>query len=63
MEGEGDPARTLSSLRKRRGVIRASITRLGTRVKKLEADTSAPEVGDGARQSLAKLESLEKDFQ
>ena len=63
MESEGDPARALFSLRKRRGVIRASVTRLETRVGKLEGDTTAPGVGDGARQSLTKLESLDKDFQ
>ena len=63
MQAEEETARALSSLKRRRGVVRASLTRLGTRLARLEADPAAPGVGDGAKQLLAKLESLDKEFQ
>lgn len=59
---DDDPLRALSTLRKRRGVIRGSITRLGKRLRELEATPTGPEVGDGARQSATKLETLDKDY-
>ena len=49
-------------LRKRRGVVRASVTRLDTRLKTLEATPDAPGVSDRAKQLAAKLDGLEADF-
>ena len=59
---EGDPDRALSTLRKRRGVVRASITRLGNRLRDLEAAPDAPGVVDRARQLVTKLDALDADF-
>ena len=49
-------------LRKRRGVVRASITRLFTRLKDLESKADQPTTLDLARQISQKLESLDSDF-
>ena len=49
-------------LRKRRGVVRASVTRLDKRLKDLEATRDQPGVNDRAKQLAAKLEGLEHDF-
>ena len=57
-----DPARSLPTLRKRRGVVRDSITRLANRLRDLEATPTGPGVGDSARQSATKLETLDKEF-
>ena len=57
-----DPARTLPTLRKRRGVVQGSITRLANTLKDLEATPIGPGVGDSARQSATKLETLDKEF-
>lgn len=51
-----------SSLRKRRGVIRASITRLEKRLKDLETTPDKFGVGDSAKQLVTKLEGLDTDF-
>ena len=53
----------LSTLRRRRGVARASITRLGTRLRELEGkipDSSTPSI---AHRMCQKLESLDSEFQ
>ena len=52
----------LKELRKRRGVARASVTRLDKRLKDLEATRDQPGVNDRAKQLAAKLEGLEHDF-
>lgn len=51
-----------SILRKRRGVVRASVTRLGTRIEELEDSVDQPRTPDHARQCLTKLQSLDNDF-
>lgn len=51
-----------ATLRKRRGVVRASITSLGNRLKDLEATPGATGVGDHAKQLATKLKSLDADF-
>ena len=52
----------VSRLRKRRGVIRASITRLGTRLTELEDTADQPRTLDHTRQLLGKLWSLDEEF-
>ena len=47
---------------KQRGVVHASITRLGTRLKELEESSGLPQTPDHTRQLLAKLQSLDDDF-
>lgn len=54
--------RALSSSRKRRGVVRASLTRLRTRLAELEHAPDQPGTLDSARRLLSKLETLDKDF-
>ncbi len=51
-----------SNLRKRRGVLRASITRLGGRLTELEGTVDQPRTADHAKQLLNKLQSIESDF-
>ena len=53
---------TIGNLRKRRGVVRGSITRLATRLRELEEITDQPRTADHASQLLAKLESLDGEF-
>ena len=55
-------ARTASNLRKRRGVVRASITRLGNRLKELEGSPDLPNIAEHAQQLTSKLESLDSEF-
>jgi len=59
---EDDPARALSSLRKKRGTTRGSITKLSKNLKDLEAHPDGPDVVDRARQYLTRLEILDKEF-
>ena len=54
--------RALSTHRKRRGVAKASITRLANRLKDLESDISQPAVVDHAQRMQRKLDSLDVDF-
>ena len=57
------PPQDLSTSRKRRGVARASVTRMDTRVAKLERkEQSSPGDLDTARRLLLKLEELDSDF-
>ena len=51
-----------STLRKRRGVVRASITRLTNRLKDLESDTDKPTALDLAQGMTRKLEALDLEF-
>ncbi len=57
-----DDARALSSSRKRRGVARASITHLRTRLSELVRTSDQPGTLDSAKRLLVKMESLDKDF-
>ena len=50
------------TLRKRRGVVRASITRLKTRVTELERVIDDPSTLEASRQVLSKLEVLDGEF-
>ena len=54
--------RALSNLRKRRGVVRASITRLEKRLGDLEATPDGVGVGGNAQQLTGKLEGLDVEF-
>ena len=47
---------------KRRGVVRASITRLSTRLNELESRSGDPSVPDLAKQMMTKIESLDSEF-
>ena len=51
-----------STLRKRRGIVRASITRLTNRLKDLESDTDKPTALDLAQGMTRKLEALDLEF-
>ena len=52
----------LPNLRKRRGVTRASITKLSTRLKTLESKVREPTTVDLARQLATNLKSLDAQF-
>ena len=52
----------LSKIRRRRGVVRSSITRLEKRIKELEGIADQPATADHARELTSKLESLTEDF-
>ena len=54
--------RALSTHRRRRGVAKASITRLSTRLKDLEADISQPAASDHAQRMQQKLGTLDMEF-
>ena len=51
-----------STLRKRRGVVRASITRLTSRLRDLESDTDKPAALDLAQGMIRKLNALDSEF-
>ena len=55
-------ARAISTQRKRRGVVRASITRLSFRVKELESKAEDPTTHDIAQRLATKLETLDAKF-
>ena len=57
-----DAGRALSNLRKRRAVVRVSITKLGNRLRDLEESPKEQGVSDRARQLAAKLDTLDADF-
>ena len=52
----------ISSIRKKRGVTRSSITRTKTRLRDLEAKTTRMDMRDHAQRMLKKLENLDSDF-
>jgi len=52
----------VANLKKRRGVVRASITRLTKRLRDLEKDATNPITLDLARGLTRKLEGLDADF-
>ena len=58
---ETDP-RALSTQRKRRGVVKASITRLGSCLKELESKVEEPTTHDHAQRLATKLETLDAEF-
>ena len=60
--GGGVPTLSIASLRKRRGVVRASVTRTGARLKDLEDTKEHPDTPARAQLLIAKLESLDVDF-
>lgn len=51
-----------ANLRKRRGVVRASVTRLAGRITELEGTSDQPRNADHARQLLTKLQTLDADY-
>ena len=53
---------TLSNLRRRRGAVRGSITRLGGRLKDLEGAADRPDVGVHAKQLASRIDTLDGDF-
>ncbi|XP_064397632.1 uncharacterized protein LOC135344358 [Halichondria panicea] len=55
-----DP-REITKLKRRRGVVRASITRIRTKTRELEG-TESPNQGDAAKHIAEKLDSLDTDF-
>ena len=52
----------LAKIRRRRGVAKGSITRIGTRLYQLEGESDRPNTRDTARQLLAKLKEHDADF-
>ena len=54
--------RALSAHRRRRGIAKASITRLMTRLKDLEASVSQPATIDHAQRMQQKLDTLDAEF-
>ena len=52
----------LPTLRRRRGVTLASVTRLVTKVREAKAKKDEPGISDLAQKLLKKLESLDSDF-
>ncbi len=53
--------RSISNVRKRRGVIRSSLTKLITKTNEIESSGSPLKRGH-AQQALIKLDSLDKEF-
>ena len=53
--------RSLSTNRKKRGVVRASITKLRSRVEELEL-VSSPDTADQAKRLTTRLETLFEEF-
>ena len=58
----GSDAPTLATLRRRRGVVRASITRLATRLSELEPRAHETTTSSLAHRMSTKLETLDSDF-
>ncbi len=54
--------RNLTTLRRRRGVVKRSLTNLCNQLRELEASTDETTKPDRARQLMMKLEALDKDF-
>ena len=62
MSDKGETAVDISVLRRRRGVAKASLTRLKTRLIELEAKVSEPSTLSHAHKLSPKLESLDSEF-
>ena len=60
--GDPDPRVVAANLHKRRGVAKASITRLITRVASLEGDADVPNLGNAAKQLLKRLQDASAEF-
>ena len=52
----------VATLKKRRGVVCASVTRLASRLKDLESDTDKPTTLDLAQGMARKLSALDSEF-
>lgn len=48
--------------KKRRTVVRSSLTKLGTKLTELEADTTVPTLKENAKDLADKLKTLQLDF-
>ena len=57
-----DPGRLLANAKKRRGVARASLTRLGNRIKDLEGEDTEPKTWELAQRMSQKLLDLDAEF-
>jgi hypothetical protein len=55
-------ARALANHKKRRGVVHASLTRLGTKLGELEGSTDQPDTLDLAKRLVNKLECLDAEY-
>ena len=53
---------TVATLRRRRGVVRASITRLRSRLRDLQDNIDQPETPNHARLMIQRLQSLDSEF-
>ena len=54
--------RVVTNFRKRRGVAKASVTRLITRVANLKEETDVSAVGNAAKQLLTRLQEASAEF-
>ena len=52
----------LASLKKRRGIVKASLTRLRTRLTNLESSVEQPDTVDHAKRLSTKLDTLDTEF-
>ena len=57
-----DTERAVVSSRKKRGVVRASVTRMRTQLRELEAQKEDPSNCERAQRLMQKLESLDLEF-
>ena len=57
-----DPSRAISNLRKRRGVVKASITRLAKNLRELEGRTEEPSTLGLAQRMTQRLDTLDAEF-
>ena len=62
MSTDTDPKRALSNLKKRRGVAKASISRLENKSRELERDHDLPATKHAAKQMLTKLQEATTSF-
>ena len=60
--GTSDPGRLLANAKKRRGVARASITRLTNRLRDLEAGVGADKTLELAQRMCQKLSDVDSEF-
>jgi len=62
MSTDTDPKRALSNLKKRRGVAKASVSRLENKSRELERDHGLPSTKNAAKQMLTKLQEATTGF-